>query len=119
MPSDFSANKRIEVKIHRIISETISHKIKDKRLKNIIITEVNLTKDLSYARIYFTSLNHENMKKENTATLDKAVGFLRNEISNKLSIKKVPQLNFIFDTKEEDANHINKLIDSAIENDKK
>ena len=119
MPSDFSANKRIEVKIHRIISETISHKIKDKRLKTIIITEVNLSRDLGYAKIYFTSLNQDNQNKNNVDILNKASGFLRKEISNKLSIKKVPELTFIFDTKEEEANHINKLIDSAIENDKK
>ncbi|MDG2228850.1 MAG: 30S ribosome-binding factor RbfA [Gammaproteobacteria bacterium] len=119
MPNDFSINKRIEVKIHRIISEAISLKIKDKRLKTIIITEVNLSRDLGYAKIYFTSLNQDNQNKNNIDILNKASGFLRKEISNKLSIKKVPELTFIFDTKEEEANHINKLIDSAIENDKK
>jgi ribosome-binding factor A len=119
MPNDFSINKRIEVKIHRIISEAISLKIKDKRLKTIIITEVNLSRDLGYAKIYFTSLNQDNQNKNNVDILNKASGFLRKEISNKLSIKKVPELTFIFDTKEEEANHINKLIDSAIENDKK
>ena len=119
MPNDFSINKRIEVKIHRIISEAISLKIKDKRLKTIIITEVNLSRDLGYAKIYFTSLNQDNQSKNNIDILNKASGFLRKEISNKLSIKKVPELTFIFDTKEEEANHINKLIDSAIENDKK
>ena len=46
MPNDFSINKRIEVKIHRIISEAISLKIKDNRLKKIIITEFNLSRDL-------------------------------------------------------------------------
>ena len=119
MPNDFSINKRIEVKIHRIISEAISLKIKDRRLKTIIITEVNLSRDLGYAKIYFTSLNQDNQNKNNVDILNKASGFLRKEISNKLSIKKVPELTFIFDTKEEEANHINKLIDSAIENDKK
>ena len=119
MPNDFSINKRIEVKIHRIISEAISLKIKDRRLKTIIITEVNLSRDLGYAKIYFTSLNQDNQNKNNIDILNKASGFLRKEISNKLSIKKVPELTFIFDTKEEEANHINKLIDSAIENDKK
>ena len=119
MPNDFSINKRIEVKIHRIISEAISLKIKDRRLKTIIITEVNLSRDLGYAKIYYTSLNQDNQNKNNIDILNKASGFLRKEISNKLSIKKVPELSFIFDTKEEEANHINKLIDSAIENDKK
>ena len=119
MPNDFSINKRIEVKIHRIISEAISLKIKDRRLKTIIITEVNLSRDLGYAKIYSTSLNQDNQNKNNIDILNKASGFLRKEISNKLSIKKVPELTFIFDTKEEEANHINKLIDSAIENDKK
>tara|TARA_B110000438_G_scaffold276563_1_gene298467 strand:- start:41 stop:400 length:360 start_codon:yes stop_codon:yes gene_type:complete len=119
MPNDFSINKRIEVKIHRIISEAISLKIKDKRLKKIIITEVNLSRDLGYAKIYYTSLDHNNQKNDNIDILNKASGFLRKEISSKLSIKKVPQLNFIFDTKEAEANHINKLIDSVIKNDKK
>ena len=50
MGNDFSINSRVESKIHRIISETIIHDIKDPRLRNVSINEVKLSNDLGHAK---------------------------------------------------------------------
>ena len=57
MGNDFSINSRVESKIHRIISETIIHDIKDPRLRNVSINEVKLSSDLGHAKVYCSSLN--------------------------------------------------------------
>ncbi len=120
MPSEFSVSKKVEVKIQRLISQLISlKKINDPRLSEVIINEVKVNKDISTARIYFIVLN-SNSKNNNEPyelILRKATGFIKKEIGNQLRLKQIPDLIFKYDTKEQDALHLNNLINKAIEND--
>ena len=119
MPKEFAINRKVEVKIQRILSELISLKISDPRLKNIIISEVKVNKDISTAKVYFLVLNKKVKSKQINLILKKATGYLKKEMSAKLDLKKLPNLTFIYDTKEQDALYINKLIDKTIMNDQK
>ena len=120
MPSEFSVNKKVEVKIQRLISQLISLKrINDPRLSEVIINEVKVNKDLSTARIYFVVLNSisKNINEPYELILKKASGFIKKEIGHQLGLKQIPDLIFKYDTKEQDALHLNDLINKAIEND--
>ena len=119
MPNEFAINKKVEVKIQRILSELISLKVSDPRLKNVIISEVRVTKDISTAKVYFLILNQQNKVKQIESVLRKATGFFKKEMSAQLNLKKLPHLIFIYDTKEQDALYMNKLIDKTIMNDQK
>ena len=119
MPNEFAINKKVEVKIQRILSELLSLKVNDPRLKNVIISEVRVNKDISTAKVYFLILNNQNKTKQIESILGKATGFLKKEMSARLNLKKLPDLTFIYDTKEQDALYMNKLIDKAIINDQK
>ena len=119
MPNEFTINKKVEVKIQRILSESLTLKINDPRLKNIIITEVKVTKDIGTAKVYFLILNTQKKTKQIESILRKATGFLKKEMSAQLNLKKLPNLIFIYDTKEQDALYMNELIDKAIINDQK
>jgi ribosome-binding factor A len=119
MPNEFTINKKVEVKIQRILSELLSLKVSDPRLKNVIISEVKVTKDISTAKVYFLILNQQNKAKQIESILRKATGFFKKEMSAQLNLKKLPHLIFIYDTKEQDALYMNKLIDKTIMNDQK
>ena len=119
MPNEFAINKKVEVKIQRILSELLSLKVSDPRLKNVIISEVSVTKDISTAKVYFLILNQQNKAKQIESILRKATGFFKKEMSAQLNLKKLPHLIFIYDTKEQDALYMNKLIDKTIMNDQK
>jgi len=120
MPNEFSVNKKVEVKIQRLISQLISLKrINDPRLSEVIINEVKVNKDISTARIYFVILN-SNSKKNNEPyelILKKASGFIKKEIGHQLRLKQIPDLIFKYDTKEQDALHLSDLINKAIKDD--
>ena len=64
MPNEFTINKKVEVKIQRILSELLSLKVNDPRLKNVIISEVRVNKDISTAKVYFLILNNQNKTKQ-------------------------------------------------------
>ena len=119
MSNEFSSNKKVEVKIQRILSELISIKVSDARLRNIIISDVRVTKDISTAKVYFLILNKQYESQQIELILKKATGFLKKEMSTQLSLKKLPNLIFIYDTKEQEALYMNNLIDKTIINDQK
>ena len=120
MTNDFSINSRVEAKIHRILSETIIHDIKDPRLKNVSINEVRLSPDLSNAKIYcsFYTLNKDDSG-ELISLISKASGIFKKNIGKRVSLKKIPELKFIFDDHEEYANQLTDLINDTVINDTK
>ena len=107
---------RVESDITRVIGEAILSESRDKILKNITITGASVSKDLGYAKIYFTSIldmEHEKIEKE----VNEASGFLRTEIANKLNLRHTPKLTFVYDNSIEYGNRIEKIIKEMHENE--
>ncbi len=77
------------------ISEIIHNDIKDENINFVTITDARITNDLSYAKIYFTTMDDD--KKKVASALNKASGFIRSELCNKVKIRKMPELNFVYD----------------------
>ena len=93
------------------ISNIIMMEIKDEDIKFITITHVDLSSDLSYAKVYFTCLNDE-IKDKCTHDLNGAKGFIRGElIKRKIEMRKIPELTFIYDDSIEYGNKIEKIIE--------
>ena len=80
MANEYSVTNRLEKKIQRIISHNLIHNIKDKRLKNISIDDVKLTKDLSSAKVFCSVITTDLPKKKLESLLAKASGFLRKKL---------------------------------------
>ena len=111
----------MSVKIERLnntflekISEIIHRDVKDEIIKSVTITEVRITNDLSFAKVYYTSW--EDDKKQIKLALDKASGFIRSELCNKVKIRKMPEINFIYDESLDYGNKIENII-KRINND--
>ena len=88
--------ERIESDILKYLSNIILTETRDEFLKTITLTEVELSKDLSYAKIYFTSISeytHTECEKE----ANEAAPFLRGKLAKVLEIRNIPELKFIYD----------------------
>lgn len=92
----------MSVKIDRLnntfmeeISKIIHDELKDKDINFVTITDVKITNDLSFAKVYFTSLDDDRKKVLNA--LNKASGFIRSELCNRVKIRKMPEINFVYD----------------------
>ena len=78
------------------ISYILQNEIKDDNIKFVTVTGVEITNDLSYAKVYVTVFDKD--KKESTLkALEKAKGFIRSELAKKVEIRHTPELRFIFD----------------------
>ena len=103
-------NERIESIIKKNVTEIIQFELKDPHLGFCTITEVEVTNDYSYAKIYVSFLGKDERKVAGLRTLNRAKGYIRSLLSKKISIRKVPELNFVIDKSFEKAQHIEDLI---------
>lgn len=98
------------------ISKVIHEEVKDDDIKFVTITAVNISSDLSYAKVYFTTLLDSEREKI-TKTLNKASGFIRGQLFDMVEIRKMPELTFIYDESIEYGNKIEKIIDEINKED--
>ena len=110
-------NVRIERLNHTYqeeISMILMKEIKDEDIKFVTITGVDVTNDLSFAKVYYTVLDDEKKEKTKEA-LDKAAPFIRKQLASRIEIRHTPELRFIYDKTEEYGSHIDKIIDKIHE----
>lgn len=116
---------RLGGEIKKIISEMLVSGIKDPRLSSMLsISNVDVTRDGSYARCYVTILditgdqNERNQKEEEVlAGLYSAKGLIKREIGRQIKMHHIPELVFEIDNSMEYGRHITEIIDSlGIEN---
>lgn len=79
------------------ISYIIMEEIKDPNIRFVTLTGCDVTNDLSYAKVYFTTLKDE-YKEETLKALNKAANFIELELSKRIQIRKMPQISFHIDT---------------------
>lgn len=115
MPKDYSRSRRIAEQIQRELAELIRLELKDPRLGGLItITEVEVSADQSHAKVFFTLLGDAEKIDETTAGLKRAAGFLRTQLSQRMQLRMVPQLDFKYDTSVERGMKLTRLIDEAV-----
>ena len=112
----------MSVKIDRLnnlfveeISEIIHNEVKDKDIGFVTITDVRITNDLSFAKVYFTTLDEDHKKVLNS--LNKASGFIRSLLCDRVQIRKMPEIHFVYDESIEYGKKIEDIID-RINNEK-
>ena len=87
---------RINHSIVREISYILMTEVKDEDIKFVTITDCKTTNDLSFAKIYFTVL--DDSKRESTLeALKNASGFIRKELAERIEIRHIPELEFVYD----------------------
>lgn len=117
MPKDFSRTERIGEQIHRELAELISREVKDPRVGMVTISGVDVSSDLSHAKVWFTVLGDEQATAHTLQGLRRAAGFLRRELGKRLSIRLTPELNFVYDDTQARAARLDALIDAAVAED--
>lgn len=102
--------KRIASSLQREISDIIANDIRDEDLKMVTVTHIKLANDLSYAKVYVTTL-FDDKKEKVVLDLNNASGFIKGELGRrKFEIRSMPELEFIYDESLAYADNIEKII---------
>jgi len=103
--------KRVQEALLREISNIIHNELRDPRISFMTsITNVELTKDLRYARVYFSVLGNEKDRIDVQKGLDSAKGFIKRLLGQRIKLRFATELVFKFDTSIAYADHINEVL---------
>ncbi|MBL8521327.1 MAG: 30S ribosome-binding factor RbfA [Betaproteobacteria bacterium] len=112
-------NRKIADAIQRELSELIRLELRDPRVAMVTLTDVEVSRDNAHAKVFFTALGTDAQVLSCQHGLQSAAGFLRSQLAHRLPIRTVPQLHFEVDVSIARGAHLSRLIDDAIEDDRK
>ena len=117
MPREFKRHERLGNEVLRTLSELLRFETKDPRLQRISLTAVELSRDLSVARVYFSILDPNGDPGPVQEGLEKASGFLRAKLGQAIKVRHVPELRFEHDDSAAESQRISDLIEDALNPD--
>jgi ribosome-binding factor A len=109
-----SRSARIADQIQRELAELVRLELRDPRVGMITLTGVELSRDQSHAKVFFTVLGPASAAELALEGLQRAAGFLRSELAHRLTTRKVPELHFEYDESVERGMRLSRLIDEAV-----
>ena len=108
----YARQDRVKEQIMREMAELVRKGLKDPRAGFITINDVEITRDYSHATIYYTVLD-DRTREVTAEALEHAKGYLRSELSKRVSVFRTPELHFEYDESVERGMSISHLIDQV------
>jgi ribosome-binding factor A len=101
---------RLQEELKKIFNIALSQQINDPKLSWVSITEVILSKDLRYAKLYFSHYSNPARHETILERLQKTSGFLKKQIAGAHIMRTIPELSFFYDETEEKAAKVDNLL---------
>jgi len=120
MAREFGRPERVADFLRKELSQIMQHQMRDPRVGLVSITDVEVSRDLSHAKIYVTMMDasEQSEAKETLQVLNKAAGFLRTQVAKSHSMRITPSLRFYFDESIHRGQYLSSLIDKAVSEDR-
>lgn len=105
-----SRQTRVGEQIRIELSELLARDVHDPGIGFLTITHVKLSPDLQQARAFYTTIGDDKARQETRKALERATPFLRRQIGQRLRLRRVPELSFLFDESIEKQDRIEKIL---------
>jgi len=89
--------ERIQEQVREEVSQMLATEVRDPGVGLVTVTRAKVTADLSLARIYWTIIGDANERKKTQKALERASGFVRHLLAERLTLRRSPEVKFIFD----------------------
>jgi ribosome-binding factor A len=110
---EYQRSERVGDLLLEVLAELLRRDIHDPRLQWLNLTGAKVSKDLRHAKVFYNLLGPAVDQDEVSAGLKSAAGFLRSRIGKKLNLRFVPAIDFVYDQSEDEARHIDALLDEV------
>ena len=99
MGREFERTQRVSHFLHEEVARLLQSTVRDPRVQEVNLTGVEVSRDMSHAKVFFTLMNDASPEERAavTAVLSKVSGFLRSELAKASAMRTVPRLSFRFD----------------------
>lgn len=121
MAREYSRTQRVADFLQQELANLIQFEVRDPRVGMVSITAVEVSRDLSHAKVFVTVMGKEteDEAKESIDVLNNAAGFLRSQVARSNNARTTPRLKFYFDESVGRGRYLSGLIDKAVTADKK
>lgn len=111
MPREFRRHQRVAAQIQRELAGILQFQVRDPRLGLVTVNAVDVSRDLSVAKVYYTVLNADDDRAaENLSVLEQLAPVLRGELGKRIRMRHLPELRFVLDTSVERGMRIDELL---------
>ena len=116
MQREFTRAERVSDAVQQELAVLIRDEVRDPRVGMVSVTDVDVSRDLAYAKIHVTFVGDHSQKEidEAMAALNGASGYLRKLLAGSIKLRITPKLTFLFDESGRRGQHLSALIDYAI-----
>ncbi|MCF2863078.1 Ribosome-binding factor A [Pseudoalteromonas sp. THAF3] len=116
---EFSRTERVAQQIQKEIAVIIQREVKDPRLGMVTVSAVEVSRDLSYAKIFVTVFNQDDdtKAKQSMRILNDASGYIRSLLGKRIRARIIPELRFVIDNSLLEGMRISNLVDTVMRED--
>jgi ribosome-binding factor A len=104
---------RVRESLYREFSDIVRN-LRDPRIRSATVVDAEVSRDLKHARMFVSVLGSEEEKKEAVAALENALGHIRREIAQRISMRQIPEVSVAYDDTSERASRLTALIETAV-----
>ena len=122
MAREFSRTRRVGQQIQREIALILQREVKDPRIGMVTVSDVEVSRDFNYAKVYVTFLqldNDPNRIKEGLVGLTEAAGYIRSLLGSAMRLRVVPELRFYYDETLVEGMRLSNLVSTTVREDKR
>ncbi|WP_428622877.1 30S ribosome-binding factor RbfA [Sedimenticola sp.] len=117
MAREFKRTDRVAAQIQRELAELVRGSFDTRKTGMITIQAVQVVRDFSHAKVYFTFLGGELDERGVTKALKQMAPKLRHELGQRIRMRTVPELHFVHDESIERGSRLTSLIEQAVKSD--
>ncbi|KKA44303.1 MULTISPECIES: 30S ribosome-binding factor RbfA [Salinivibrio] len=118
MGKDFSRTDRVAHQLQKEIALILQREIKDPRIGMVTVSDVQISRDLAYAKVFVTFLTvDEQAPTESLKALNEASGYIRSLVGKAIRLRVTPELTFVFDESLTEGIRISNLVSKAVRSD--
>lgn len=121
MAREFKRSDRVAQEIQKEVAVILQREVKDPRIGMVTVSDVEISSDLAYAKIFDTFLfdQDENVIEQGMKGLEKASPYIRSLLGKVMRLRIVPELRFIYDQSLVDGMRMSNLVTNVVREDEK
>ncbi len=120
MAREFSRTERVSQQIQKEVAMILQREVKDPRLVMVTVSDVEVSRDLAYAKIFVTFFSNDDEKiNQSIKILNDAAGFIRSLLAKRIRARIMPHLSFHYDKSMVEGVKMASLVDQVIAEDQR
>ncbi len=120
MAKEFSRSDRVAQELQKEIAIILQREVKDPRVGMVTVSDVEISRDLAYAKVFVTFLFDEDdsVVERGLEGLNKASGYIRTLVGKAMRLRIVPELRFFYDQSLVEGMRMSNLVTDVVRKDK-